>query len=291
MAVLSPKGPLRILVETAQERNEQIFPALIYSCKIQEFIPPEQGQLDYQFDFQSTATVLYSYMGIHDSADSPPTREDPEEPIATQRRRTHQPRSPGDSAGFTQQWAAESAERTARRQIEVQANVTNNANRAPEYRTVTTQQPNADMSQYEAEERTSYHEYHIKNISSKRRINAAKQHKKIIIKCILFRRNQIGPGRLHLLLGFGGKGLELRRLEHNARLFCRHSDRSLPHVAVARDVAQSLAGPADLDFLRFIVLLRYQRHRHAVHRALGCATSIYLVRYAVFAIYSLSTLL
>lgn len=122
IAVLSPKGPLRILVETAQERNEQIFPALIYS-----------------------STILYSFMGTNyqEGQNNPSYRDD--HPGASTTNSTAGQNNVSNEAttaeeaegGFTQEWAANSDQRVARRQLEVQASSSGNPNCPVEYRTVT----------------------------------------------------------------------------------------------------------------------------------------------------------
>ncbi|XP_058061685.1 presenilin-2 isoform X1 [Anopheles bellator] len=138
IAVLTPKGPLRILVETAQERNEQIFPALIYS-----------------------STIMYTYLGTHTDPERPASLSG-ERAIGTggatggsnnrptvgygavegtplamlsNDRTLGLPRD--QTAGFTEDWVARRSERVTRLlQTEVQANMANNPSR-PEYRTVT----------------------------------------------------------------------------------------------------------------------------------------------------------
>ncbi|XP_005169940.1 presenilin-1 isoform X2 [Danio rerio] len=79
LAVLCPKGPLRILVETAQERNEAIFPALIYS---------------------STMVWLFNM------ADSAETRNNSSHPVPQQENQVAMAPTaqPEDDGGFTPAW-------------------------------------------------------------------------------------------------------------------------------------------------------------------------------------------
>ena len=80
-AVLAPFGPLKILVETAQERNESIFPSLIYS-----------------------SGIIYEIVG---ATDSPSTADNQLQNVEEQQNIVEQPLNMGggdDTSGFSQRW-------------------------------------------------------------------------------------------------------------------------------------------------------------------------------------------
>ena len=97
-AVLAPFGPLRILVETAQERNEQIFPSLIYS-----------------------SGMVYALVGMADrDTERGPEHsqgEAPKPPSRSGRRSSGQGEDGAD--GFSEEWSRESEERSRDRERRV----------------------------------------------------------------------------------------------------------------------------------------------------------------------------
>ncbi|XP_029043884.1 presenilin-1 isoform X1 [Osmia bicornis bicornis] len=108
IAVLSPKGPLRVLVEIAQERNESIFPALIYSSTIMytatmTYAGYVQAATMISSDSAADENAGYSIRGQADNQNNPASGD-------------------AEEGGFTREWIETHGDRGARRAQEVRDN-------------------------------------------------------------------------------------------------------------------------------------------------------------------------
>ena len=119
-AVLAPCGPLKILVETAQERNEQIFPSLIYSSGMVYALGTVQSRSE-------PLTKLLFVVGMADNAGAGENNKE---------RTTRD-----ESEGFSENWRQETEERSREREARVrQRQAEGGSSQGPGSRVVTHQQ-------------------------------------------------------------------------------------------------------------------------------------------------------